>query len=98
VADQIGISGLRLTIADGTPKLLPVWKSTQGGTTPIIANGLLLYAGPNNLWALNPRTGATIGHAAIGYIHWEYPLAVGNVVYIEDTDQRFTAFQIPSGD
>jgi hypothetical protein len=95
VADQIGISGLRLTIADGTPKLLPVWKSTQGGTTPIIANGLLLYAGPNNLWALNPRTGATIGHAAIGYIHWEYPLVVGNVVYIEDTDQRFTAFHLP---
>jgi outer membrane protein assembly factor BamB len=97
VADAGGISGLRLAIAGGIPRLLPVWKSTHGGTTPIIANGLLLYAGPSNLWALNPRTGAVVGHAAIGYIHWEYPLAVGNVVYIEDTDQRLAAFQIPSG-
>jgi hypothetical protein len=97
VADVTGISGLQLAVDGGTPKLVPVWKSAHGGTTPSIANGLLIYAGPNNLWALNPRTGAVVAHAAIGYIHWEYPLAVGNVVYIEDSDQRFSAFQLPQG-
>jgi outer membrane protein assembly factor BamB len=97
VGDASGISGLRLTVVNGTPRLAPVWKLADGGTTPVIANRVLLYAGPGNFWAFNPRTGAAIAHTALGYIHWESPLAVGNLVYIEDTDQRLTAFQIPSG-
>src|SRR5262249_53054775 len=73
LANSAGISGLKLTQdASGTPGLQAVWKQSKGGTSPIVANGVLLYAGSHNLRALDPVTGTELGRdSTIGAIHWE---------------------------
>jgi outer membrane protein assembly factor BamB len=57
---------------------------------------VLLYAGPSNLWALDPRTGTVLGHdTSIGYIHWQSPQAAGGRVYIADSNAHLSAFDKP---
>jgi PQQ enzyme repeat len=98
VADELGIGGLRLEVVGGVPRLRAVWKNANGGASPIVANDMLLYAGPSNFWALDPRTGAVLGHdRTIGDIHWEIPRAVGNHVYVMDNSARLSAFVLPQG-
>jgi hypothetical protein len=98
VTDALGSSGLKLTVKNGVPQLRAVWKNGNGGASPIVANGMLMYAGPSNFWVLNPRTGAVLGHdRTIGDIHWEIPRAVGNTVFITDNAARLTAFALPKG-
>ncbi|HEV3455187.1 MAG TPA: PQQ-binding-like beta-propeller repeat protein, partial [Thermoanaerobaculia bacterium] len=47
LANDAGISGLQLTAdAGGTPSLLPVWTRLEGGTSPVVANGIVFYVGP----------------------------------------------------
>ncbi len=94
VANDGGISGLQLTVdAAGTPGLQVVWKKNGGGSSPIVANGVLFYAGSHNMHALEPTTGAELGHdTTIGAIHWESPIVVNGVLYITDESGQLTAY------
>jgi outer membrane protein assembly factor BamB len=94
VADSSGISGLRLTVnASGIPGLQVVWVSAQGGTSPIIANGVLYYAGSHNIRALDPVTGHQLWHdTQLGAIHWESPIVANGVLYITDESGQLTAY------
>ena len=43
--------------------------------------------------ALNPTTGAELGHdTTIGAIHWESPIVVNGVLYITDESGQLTAY------
>ena len=88
VANGSGISGLQLTMdATGTPALAPVWNDSDGGTSPIVVNGIVFYVGPAGLQALTPRHGAVLwSDAAPGQagIHWQSPIAVNGRVYVPD--------------
>jgi outer membrane protein assembly factor BamB len=94
VANGNGISGLKLTVdAGGTPGLQVAWKSGTGGTSPIVANGVLFYAGNHNLRALDPVTGTELGHdSTIGSIHWESPVVANGALYITDESGQLTAY------
>jgi outer membrane protein assembly factor BamB len=97
VANGNGISGLKLVLSGGTPTLQKVWQNTGGGSSPLIANGVLFYAGSNRMAALNPTTGAQLWQSAsIGGIHWESPVVVNGVLYITDESGALTAFSVPS--
>ncbi|HEX6836942.1 MAG TPA: hypothetical protein VF334_10245 [Polyangia bacterium] len=70
---------------------------TTGGTSPVVANGILYYAangagrgGTNNVFALDPTTGnvlwmgalkALTGATAVGGIHWESVIVAHGAVY-----------------
>ena len=93
VSTSSGISGLRLVVRGATPRLQPVWQSGAGGFSPAIDRGVLYYAGPGSLWALDAATGRTLRHnGGIGYIHWQSPRVAGGIVYLTDGDNRLSAF------
>jgi PQQ enzyme repeat/PQQ-like domain len=94
VATSEGISGIRLQPdAKGNPHLQLQWKSDAGGTSPIIANGLLYYAGSHGLRALNPKTGKVLWSSReIGRIHWQSPIIVNGLLYITDENGNLNAF------
>jgi outer membrane protein assembly factor BamB len=89
-----GISGCRLTVdGSGTPGLEFAWKKAGDGTSPVIANGILFYAGSRNVRALDPLTGAELWHdTQIGAIHWESPIVANGVLYITDESGALTAY------
>ena len=96
VANGNGISGLKLVLSGSTPTLQKVWQDTGGGSSPLIANGVLFYAGSNRITALNPTTGAQLWQStSIGGIHWESPVVANGVLYITDESQALTAFSLP---
>jgi outer membrane protein assembly factor BamB len=94
VANGNGISGLKLIVGKGgLPDLKAVWTRPQGGTSPIVANGVLYYAGSGNVSALNPTTGGVLwSSSAIGAIHWESPIIANGMLYITDEGGSLTAY------
>ncbi len=96
VSNGSGLSGLKLVV-DGTghPTLSLVWKNALGGFSPLLANGVLYYAGSNALRALNPTTGAGLWSSnLIGGIHWESPVVANGVLYITDESSHLTAYSL----
>jgi len=96
VANDNGISGLQVTYSgSGVPQLTFRWKKNNGGTSPIVANGVLFQAGPNNIYARDPKTGNVLWQdSTIGGIHWESPVVVNGVVYITDENAHLTAYAL----
>ncbi len=99
LADASGISGLELTVdGNGNPSLATRWTNAAGGTSPVLANGILYYAGPGAIRALDPTTGATLwSDTTIGGIHWESPIVVEGRVYLTDESSQLTAWIPPPG-
>ena len=78
VANDSGISGLRLVPdgGTGTPSLTKVWTSSVGGSSPVVANGVLFYVsdnagmgGTNQVYALDP-----VGAAGAAKVLWQADL------------------------
>jgi len=99
IANDSGISALTLVPdgGSGKPSLKTAWMKSAGGSSPVVANGILYYAsngagrnGANNVFALDPTTGnvlwmgplkALSGTATIGGIHWESVIVAHGGVY-----------------
>jgi hypothetical protein len=95
VANGNGIAGLQVTYAGGNvPQLTARWHKSNGGTSPVVVNSVLFYAGSNNIRALDPRSGNRLWHDTtyLGGIHWESPIVVNGVVYITDENAHLTAY------
>lgn len=93
VTNNVGISALQVTVgSDGMPSLHPLWQNAAGGTSPIVANGVVYYAGAGVIHALDAATGNELWHDAIGGIHWESPIVVNGIVYITDGSGNLTAY------
>lgn len=78
----------------GAFRLVQVWSSHVSGTTPVVAGNALYIAGGAGLNALSPTTGAVLSHVGAGDIHWEYPLVLGNRLYLTNQDAQVMAFSI----
>jgi outer membrane protein assembly factor BamB len=97
VANREGISALQLAArADDSPHLTQKWLTlTDGGTTPIVANGVLFAASPHNIVALKPTTGAVLWRdTTIGDIHWQSPIVVNGTLFIADNGGYMSAYSI----
>ena len=94
VANGSGISGLTVTAdGSGNPHLNPTWTKTPGGSSPIVANGMVFYAGSNHVTALDPTTGSQLfNDASIGGIHWESPIVVGGRLFVTDENKVLWAY------
>lgn len=94
VANGSGISGLELTLGGGgAPLLVSRWTSGNGGTSPVVVNGILFYASFTGMRALDPATGTQLwSDASIGGIHWESPIVVNGRLYVTDEAGRLWAY------
>jgi outer membrane protein assembly factor BamB len=97
VANGHGIAGLRVALDSnrGVPRLNLAWQAPDGGTSPIVANGVLYYAGSGHVWALDPQTGQVLWSSTqVGPIHWESPIVAGGTLYLADETSSLTAFSL----
>jgi outer membrane protein assembly factor BamB len=96
VANDNGITALTLTVpTSGPPSLHSQWTNPDGGTSPIVANGILYYAGGNAIRALDPTTGSSLwSDSSLGGIHWESPIVANGVVYITSEDGMLRAYSL----
>jgi outer membrane protein assembly factor BamB len=96
LANDAGISGLQLTAdAGGTPSLLPVWTRLEGGTSPVVANGIVFYVGPAGLQALSPENGAVLWSDPLpgkAGIHWQSPIVIDGRIYVADQGRSLWAY------
>ena len=95
VANGNGISGLQVTYTGGNvPRLTTRWNKPDGGTSPVVVNSVVYYAGSNNIHALDPKSGNELWNDTkyVGGIHWESPIVVNGVVYITDENAHLTAY------
>lgn len=94
VANASGISGLQLTVDGlGNPSLLARWTNASGGTSPIVANDVLYYAGSGGMTALDPTTGTQLWNdTSIGGIHWQSPIAVNGKLFVTDENAQLWGF------
>ncbi len=98
VATASGISGMRLT-ADGAgkPVLTTAWKSTVGGFSPVMSNGVVFYVTGAGLVGLNAATGAQVFSDGVSTgVHWNSAIVVGSTVYYTDGHNRLTAYRLPA--
>ncbi|HJT99562.1 MAG TPA: PQQ-binding-like beta-propeller repeat protein [Rhodanobacteraceae bacterium] len=97
VANRSGISGLKLTLDGTTPKLAPVWQKSNGTTSPVVANGVLVSfsscTGGTCIVARDPATGDALWTSEnVDGPHWQSPIVVDGVIYAMDGDGKLWAF------
>jgi outer membrane protein assembly factor BamB len=103
VANRHGLSGLRVSSETGgtgrrrasasPPALSVQWTQGRGGTSPIVANGILYYAGTGFVAALDPTTGQELwSDHDLGELHWQSPILVNGVLYVTDDVPTLSAY------
>ena len=93
-ANGNGISGLKIMVDGvGNPSIATQWTDGTGGTSPIVANGILYYASFSGMLALDPTTGSQLWGGTIGGIHWESPIVVNGRLYVTDENAQLWAFE-----
>jgi hypothetical protein len=81
--------------ASGNPSLSAQWSSTDGGTSPVIANGTLYYAASHALRALDATTGQVIwSDNQIGNVHWQSPIVVNGRIYMIDQTSKLWVYAL----
>lgn len=95
IANQRGVSGLRLSPSH-TPYLEPRWSTTTvRGTSPMLANGMLFVAASNAITALDPETGEVLWQdTSIGNIHWQSPIMVNRGLYLADHQNSLYCYRL----
>jgi outer membrane protein assembly factor BamB len=63
------------------------WKRDEGGTSPVVAGGLLYAYDPNGgLNVFNPATGAPVASLRAGSGHWESPIVTDGRIALAEGD------------
>ncbi len=94
VANDSGVSGIQVVAGSGgTPALTPVWTDPNGGTSPVVADAIVFYAGGAGLRALSARHGALLwSDGGPSSIHWQSPIVVDGRVYVADGNGKLWAY------
>jgi outer membrane protein assembly factor BamB len=101
VANDCGLGGYELvTDGSGRSTLVSQWQQSTGGTSPVIANGVLYVARSGAVEARDPLTGnrlwsSTQTSAKIGSIHWQSPIVVDGLLILDDESGTMTVFGLP---
>ncbi|MCA1669967.1 MAG: PQQ-like beta-propeller repeat protein, partial [Thermomicrobia bacterium] len=95
VTNSAGIAAVQIVIgSDGMPSLHSLWQNASGGTSPIVANGVIYYAGGGTIRALDAGTGNELWRDGIGGIHWGSPIVANGILYITDGSGNLTAYGV----
>lgn len=98
-----GFSGLAgyqaVTDGNGVTRLQQVWQNGDGGTTPVLAGGVLFQQESGAVLALDPHTGQTLWSSAqssaggsTGNIHWQSVIVVNGRVYAADESSALSVY------
>jgi hypothetical protein len=83
VADGSGTAAYVLTGGGAHPHLRVAWKSGSGGTSPVIAGGLLYVYDPSGALDIYlPASGHRLVSLPAGSGHWNSPIVVGGRVIV----------------
>jgi hypothetical protein len=83
VADGSGTWAYVLTGGAGAPRLRVAWRSGSGGTSPVIAGGLLYVYDPGgSLDIYLPVSGHRLASLPAGAGHWNSPIVVGGRIIL----------------
>jgi len=75
------------SLKDG--RLVPLWKNAKGGTSPVIAGGLLYVYDPDGgLRVSEPQTGAQIAELPTGKGHWNSPIVADGRIALPEGDSN----------
>jgi outer membrane protein assembly factor BamB len=96
VTNREGTAGIQLQKgSDGQPTLVTQWINSNGGTSPIVANGVLYCARAHQITAMDPTTGDVLwADSSIGDIHWQSPIVVNGMLFIADNDKHVVAYEV----
>jgi hypothetical protein len=85
VVNDRAVLAYSLAEKSGVFSFVKRWQRNDGGTSPILVNGVLYYARTNRLTAVDARTGKAMwSDKSIGPIHWQTPIVAGSSLYICD--------------
>lgn len=66
-------------------RLTPLWHNTTGGTSPVVAGGLLYVYDPNGgLHVYEPATGKQVALLDCGAGHWSSPIVVDGLIALPE--------------
>ncbi|HEX5409662.1 MAG TPA: PQQ-binding-like beta-propeller repeat protein [Gemmatimonadaceae bacterium] len=75
------------TLTDG--RLVSLWKNARGGTSPVIAGGLLYVYDPDGgLRVYKPQTGALVAELPTGKGHWNSPIVADGRIALPEGDSN----------
>jgi hypothetical protein len=98
VANDNGIVGLRVYCDSGStiPTFHLGWKPIgSGGTSPIVANGVLYYFGADGIQALRATDGTHLwSDTSYSGFHWESPIVANGMLYVTDESGNLTAYAV----
>ena len=95
VANGEGICAVELVPRDGRPALSPLWQASPGGSSPVVANGVVFCAAPGRIVARDAATGGELWSDTIGGVHWESPIVAGGYLYVADEAGMLSAYSVP---
>ena len=75
-----GTEGLRFSGG----RLHVVWSNPVGGTSPVVAGGLVYVAGQNQLRVYAPTTGRLLASLPSGPVHWQSPIVVDGLIALAE--------------
>jgi len=96
IATDSKIFGYQLIIDNsGNASLSKQWNRSNGGTSPVVANGEVYYVSSAHVYALDATTGNPIwSDTSIGTIHWQSPILVNGRVYAIDNASRLWVYRL----
>ena len=101
VGSGSSVTALQLVTVGGRSTLQHVWTAPVGGTSPIVANGIVFAATSGSINAFNARTGREVWSSSqqsaggsIGNVHWESPIVVKGWLYMSDESGNISAYSL----
>jgi len=85
-ADNGGTAAWQVSGAGGGGQLVQAWKNSNGGTSPVVADGLLFVYDPRGggLRVYDAPTGRLVATLAAGSGHWNSPIVVDGMVVLPE--------------
>jgi len=73
-------------------KLVPMWRNSNGGTSPVVAGGLLyVYSPKGGLHVYDPANGSQIAELKCGNGHWNSPIVVDGKIALPEGNANQSA-------
>jgi len=63
-------------------RLRGLWSNGTGGTSPVVAGGLLYVAGAGGVSVYVPSSGRRVATLPVGAIHWQSPIVADGRVAV----------------
>ena len=80
----IGTGGGTAAFRFSGGRLHPAWSNNTGGTSPVVAGGLLYVAGDGAIHVYLPFSGRLVGMLPTGPVHWQSPIVVDKMVVMPE--------------